>query len=150
MDLHSQKTSSGWDKVDSIKTLPSIYNLKPVFWGNNLVGLVWNVEGHGSYAAIKRGAGIVESEFKKVDNITVHPNPALNGDIIEISGLTMVSAEPKISVTDICGRSVGFDIIGRSNREVFLKINSQRNGIYFININIGLKNIVKKVVFLSK
>jgi len=146
----ARKTASGWDKVDSIKTLPSVYNLKPVFWGNSLVGLVWNVEGHGSYAAIKRGAGIVESEFKKVDNITVHPNPALNGDIIEISGLNVVDAKPKISVTDICGRSVGFDIIGRSNREVFLKINSQRNGVYFINIKIGLKNIVKKVVFLSK
>lgn len=96
--------------------------------------------------SIACSASSVHTPAQMATSVSVYPNPA--NDIITISATGIDANDVAITITDVTCRTLIGITIHKSIPELYapLNIGNLSSGLYFVNVNTGTNNIVRKFV----
>ena len=145
--LYIMKKETNWVIVDSLKVLPLVEDLKPAFYGNELVGIVWRrTHDYGCHVRLKMGASVNEQPLSKpLIDFDVFPNPCVNTVKLRFNKDNVLNVRTiNYAIYDIKGRLVKKSTIPAGNPQIDLS--SEKEGIYFIKLNFGEHIVTKRIV----
>ncbi len=135
-------TDTGTYMVDTNSTLNNFWD---VLISGDDMWISIAIDGKGTELCyLKKPTAFIANTTEQEDFFTVYPNPANNGKVtVKIDG---THDKGFLLVTDVTGRMVYNQSVNKTDREVYLDLNTNAKGMYYITLKLGSAEMTHSVV----